>query len=188
MSRAWQHAWLTEAGCAMNLQISRFSERSFLRLSGSILIALCAGACASYSDAPPGATDVRQGVVEQINATQLQSLQHQGIGAVVGGIAGAGLGNLVGRGSGRDVATLLGALGGGFLGNQVQQRNFDQPRPGQQVVVRTDSGVIVAVTQPVDPGLHPGMRVYLEGTGMEARVTAALDADESSRPTGQITA
>lgn len=140
------------------------------RFVGALALALSLGACATSVGAPMGAVEVRQGVVEQINATQLESVQHQGIGAIVGGIAGAGLGNLVGRGTGRDVATLLGAIGGGFLGNQVQQTNYDRPQPGQQVVVRTDSGVIVAVTQPINPALYIGMRVYLEGSGMEARV------------------
>lgn len=150
---------------------SPFSAPSRLfNIAASLALVLSLGACAIYTGAPPGAVEVRQGVVEQINPTQLQSVQHQGIGAVVGGIAGAGLGNLVGRGTGRDVATLLGAIGGGMLGNQIQQNDYEQPLPGQQVVVRTDSGVIVAVTQPVDPALYPGMRVYLEGSGMGARV------------------
>lgn len=139
-------------------------------LAAALALALSLGACATYTGAPPGAVEVRQGTIEQINATSLQSVQHQGIGAIVGGIAGAGLGNLVGRGTGRDVATLLGAIGGGVLGNQVQQNDYEQPVPGQQIVVRTDSGVIVAVTQPVNGALYPGMRVYLEGSGMGARV------------------
>jgi outer membrane lipoprotein SlyB len=146
----------------------------FFSFVGVLALVLSLGACATYTGAPPGAVDVRQGVIEQINPTQLQSVQHQGIGAIVGGIAGAGLGNLVGRGTGRDVATLLGAIGGGMLGNQIQQNDYEQPLPGQQVVVRTDSGVIVAVTQPLNPALYPalypGMRVYLEGSGMGARV------------------
>jgi outer membrane lipoprotein SlyB len=142
----------------------------FFSVSGALALVLSLGACATYTGAPPGAVEVRQGTIEQINATQLQSVQHQGIGAIIGGIAGGGLGNLVGRGTGRDVATLLGAIGGGVLGNQIQQNDYDQPIPGQQVVVRTDSGVIVAVTQPVNGALYPGMRVYLEGSGMGARV------------------
>lgn len=146
----------------------------FFNTAGALALILSLGACATYSGAPPGAVEVRQGVIEQINPTQLQGVQHQGIGAVVGGIAGAGLGNLIGRGTGRDVATLLGAIGGGMLGNEVQQNDYERPIPGQQVVVRTDSGVIVAVTQPVNPALYPGMRVYLEGSGMGARVVPRL--------------
>jgi uncharacterized protein YcfJ len=41
------------------------------------------------------------------------------VGAVVGGV----LGNQVGQGSGKTVATILGALGGGYLGNEIAKKN-----------------------------------------------------------------
>lgn len=143
--------------------------RSFLGTLFLAAAALGLAGCATTVGEPVGAIDVRQGVVEQIVPVQLASTHHTGVGAVIGGIAGAGLGNLIGRGTGRDVATVLGAIGGGLLGNQVQQ-NYDQPIPGQQVLVRIDNGVLVAVTQPVNPALYPGRRVYVEGSGQGARV------------------
>ena len=42
-----------------------------------------------------------------------------GVGAVVGGL----LGTQVGGGNGRTLATLAGALGGGYLGNEIAKRN-----------------------------------------------------------------
>ncbi|WP_083745676.1 glycine zipper 2TM domain-containing protein [Variovorax sp. KK3] len=156
--------------------IRSFSSSPLSAARGLLLVlALAAGltGCASYAPPggpQPGAIEVRQGVIEQINASQLQGPSHAGVGAIIGGIAGAGLGNLIGRGNGRAVATVLGSLGGGFLGNEIQQADFDRPLPAQQVVVRVDNGVIVAVTQPVNPALYPGMRVYLEGSGVNARV------------------
>ena len=42
-----------------------------------------------------------------------------GIGAVVGGL----LGNQVGGGNGRTLATIAGAVGGGYVGNEIAQRN-----------------------------------------------------------------
>lgn len=143
--------------------------RKTFQLASAGLLALWLTGCATVAGQPVGAVDIRQGVVEQITPVQLQSVQHTGVGAVIGGIAGAGLGNLVGRGTGREVATVLGALGGGMLGNQLQQE-YDRPMPGQQVIVRTDSGVLVGVTQPVNAALYPGLRVYLEGSGNAARV------------------
>ncbi len=149
---------------------------SFAAARGLVVaLAFAAGlsGCASYAPyggPQPGAVEMRQGVIEQITAAQLPGPQHAGVGAVIGGIAGAGLGNLIGRGNGRAVATVLGTLGGSLLGNEVQQADFDRPLPAQQVVVRVDNGVIVAVTQPVNPALYPGMRVYLEGSGITARV------------------
>jgi len=54
-------------------------------------------------------------------------------------------------------------------GNEVQKK-YDAPRPGQKIIVRTSSGVLIAVTQPTDPGLRTGERVYIEGSGENARV------------------
>jgi hypothetical protein len=43
-----------------------------------------------------------------------------GVGAVVGGL----LGSQVGGGNGKTLATIAGAVGGGYLGNEVAKRNF----------------------------------------------------------------
>jgi outer membrane lipoprotein SlyB len=117
----------------------------------------------------PGDMEIRQGVIEQITPVQLQSNHHRGIGAIVGGLGGLGIGSLIGGGTGRDVAMVAGALGGALFGNNLQKR-YDQPVPGQQIIVRVKSGVLVAVTQPVDPTLKTGQRVYIEGSGEGARV------------------
>jgi len=42
-----------------------------------------------------------------------------GVGAVIGGL----LGNQVGGGNGKTLATIAGALGGGYLGNEIAKRN-----------------------------------------------------------------
>ncbi|MDM0117941.1 glycine zipper 2TM domain-containing protein [Variovorax sp. J22R133] len=135
-----------------------------------LLGVLALSACAAPG-AQPGAMSVRQGTIEQITSTQIESNQHAGIGAVVGGLAGVGIGSLIGGGTGRDVAMVLGAVGGAVAGNEVQKKH-DRPIPAQQVMVRTSSGVLVAVTQPVVPGLRVGQRVYIEGNGESARVMA----------------
>ena len=117
----------------------------------------------------PGEVEIRQGVVEQLTATQIQSSHHQGVGAVVGGLGGLGIGSLIGGGTGRDVAMVVGTIGGAVLGNDVQKKH-DQPQAAQQVIVRVKSGVLVAITQPVDTRLKVGQRVYIEGNGEGARV------------------
>jgi outer membrane lipoprotein SlyB len=40
----------------------------------------------------------------------------------------------------------------------------------QQIIVRTQSGVLVQVTQPINPALTKGLKVYVEGSGNDARV------------------
>jgi outer membrane lipoprotein SlyB len=110
-------------------------------------------------------------VIEQIKSVEIESSHHKGVGAVVGGIAGLGLGSLIGGGTGRDVAMVLGAVGGAVAGNDVQKK-YDAPKPGQQIIVRTTSGVLVSVTQQPNPGLRVGEKVYIEGNGENALVVA----------------
>ena len=134
----------------------------------ALVLTVTLGACASPGN-QPGEMEIRSGVIEQISAVQLESSHQAGVGAVVGGIAGLGLGSLIGNGTGRDVAMVLGTVGGAFAGNEVQKK-YDQPVAGQQIVVRTGNGVLVSVTQPINHGLVKGQRVYIEGSGDSARV------------------
>jgi outer membrane lipoprotein SlyB len=136
----------------------------FLGMALALLLAACA-APGSQSDS----MTLRQGVIEQISPTQIRTSQHTGVGAVLGGLAGVGIGSLIGGGTGRDVAMVVGAIGGTLGGAEVARR-YDQPVAGQEIFVRTTSGVLVEVTQPATPGLRVGQRVYIEGRGDAARV------------------
>ena len=131
-------------------------------------MALLLTACATPGP-QPGAVEIQRGVIEQITATQIPTNHHQGLGAVVGGLAGLGIGSLIGGGTGRDVAMVAGAIGGAVVGNEVQKKH-DQPIAGQQIIVRLSSGVLVQITQPVGPHLAVGQRVYVQGSGENARV------------------
>ncbi|MBE0626179.1 MAG: glycine zipper 2TM domain-containing protein [Burkholderiales bacterium] len=143
--------------------ISRFTA-----FVSAFALALGLAACAT-SGPQSGETEVRQGVVEQITPAQIDSKKPAGIGAVVGGIAGVGIGSLIGGGTGRDVAMVLGAVGGAVAGNQAQKK-YDKPVAGEQIVVRVANGVLVSVTQPGSSGLRKGQKVYIEGSGEDARV------------------
>jgi len=131
-------------------------------------LALFLTACAGPG-MQPEQMEIRSGVIEQITLVQLPSNHHMGVGAIVGGVAGLGIGSLIGGGTGRDVAMVLGAVGGALVGNEVQKK-YEQPVQGQQIIVRVANGVLVSVTQPVNPGLRQGQRVYVEGSGENARV------------------
>ena len=134
----------------------------------ALAVTLLVSACAAPGPAP-GAVEIQRGVIEQITATQIPTNHHQGLGAVVGGLAGLGIGSLIGGGTGRDVAMVAGAIGGAVVGNEVQKKH-DKPIAGQQIIVRLSSGVLVQITQPVGPSLRVGQRVYIEGSGENARV------------------
>ena len=134
--------------------------------TGVLVVTLAA--CAAPGP-QPGEMEIPRGVIEQINSVQIDSNHHQGVGAVAGGLAGLGIGSLIGAGTGRDVAMVLGTLGGALIGNEVQKKH-DRPVVGQQVIVRTSNGVLVSVTQPASSNLRVGQRVYIEGNGDGARV------------------
>ncbi len=142
--------------------------KQFLSFGLMVVLVLLPGYAVS-DDNQPGAIDIRSGVIEQIDNVNIDSNHHRGVGAVVGGLSGLGIGSLIGGGTGRDVAMVLGAIGGAVMGNDVQKKH-DTPQPGQNIIVRTTKGVLVSVTQPTDPGLRTGEKVYIEGNGEDARV------------------
>jgi outer membrane lipoprotein SlyB len=131
------------------------------------LILLLATACAAPQ--PPAEQSVRYGRVAQVDAVTLDADKHLGLGAILGAVAGGVLGHQIGGGTGKDVATVAGLLGGAYVGNKVQQKNA-APQAGQHIVVALNNGVAVSVTQPADPALKVGDNVYIEGNGEGARV------------------
>ena len=66
-----------------------------------------------------------------VNEMQPVGGQRQYGGAVIGGVAGALLGNQVGRGHGKEAATAVGAVVGAFTGDRLA--NADAPVAYQQV-------------------------------------------------------
>lgn len=60
--------------------------------------------------------------VKQINSKDDNRLIGTGVGAVAGGL----IGNQVGGGKGKTLATVAGAVGGGVVGNKVQKSHQDK--------------------------------------------------------------
>jgi uncharacterized protein YcfJ len=54
---------------------------------------------------------------------QVEDRRNARTGTIVGALVGGALGNQVGKGSGRDVATVAGAVGGGYIGREIDIRN-----------------------------------------------------------------
>ena len=52
--------------------------------------------------------------------------QHQIVGSVAGAVIGGVIGHQIGGGSGRDIATIAGAAGGGYAGNRIQKNLQDR--------------------------------------------------------------
>lgn len=102
-----------------------------------------------------------------------QATQPSGAGAAMGAIAGGALGNQIGGGSGRGVATVLGVVGGAILGNRIegpsqpQVQNvqncttqvFYENRTVSYNVVYEFNGKQYTVNMPHDPGATVQLQV-----------------------------
>ena len=125
-----------------------------------------AGAAPAASPYPVAAQVCNScGAVESVTPIQRTTKPDgPGVGAVAGGVAGAVLGNQVGQGNGRTVATILGAIGGGFAGNAIEKNV--RKETVYQISVRMDDGSrrTLEVAQP--PAV--GSKVTVDGNSIRS--------------------
>jgi len=95
-------------------------------------------------------------VIEEVRTVE-KAGKASGVGAVGGAVVGGVLGHQVGAGRGKDLATVLGALGGGFGGNEIEKTVKKETE--YQIVVRYDDGSKGLFTQATLPGWHKGDKV-----------------------------
>ncbi|MBM5575192.1 MULTISPECIES: glycine zipper 2TM domain-containing protein [Deefgea] len=143
--------------------------KSIFKWCSTVVLGIVLAGCAGMGMNQQQTYEVQQGVIEQISLVPLTHSDQLGVGAILGGAAGAGLGSLIGAGTGRDVAMAVGAIAGAVAGKYGENR-YDGNQQGQQVVVRLNSGVLVVVTQPYEANIYKGQRVYIEGSGSSARI------------------
>ncbi|KAB8042884.1 glycine zipper 2TM domain-containing protein [Janthinobacterium aquaticum] len=120
-----------------------------------------------YAAAPAPAPKVCNncGVVEAIHEVNTRA-SGSGVGAAGGAVVGGLLGNQVGGGHGKQVATVLGAIGGAVAGNQIEG-NVRATR-SYNIVVRLDNGKTRTVHQSAAPGWRQGDRVRIVNGGLRA--------------------
>lgn len=116
---------------------------------------------------PPGNITVcaNCGVVTSINAVETEG-QGSGLGVIAGGLVGGLLGNQVGDGTGRDLTTIAGAVGGAFAGNKIEKNV--KKTTGYDIIVRMDSGAQHTFHQASVPSLAIGQRVKIENGAVVA--------------------
>ena len=95
-------------------------------------------------------------VIEEVREVE-KAGQGSGAGAVGGAVVGGVIGHQMGGGRGRDVATVLGALGGGLAGNQIEKNA--KKTVEYQIVVRYEDGTKGLFTQATPPSWRPGDKV-----------------------------
>jgi outer membrane lipoprotein SlyB len=125
------------------------------------VLALTAGAAVLLAgcSAPPAfqvsEQPVTQESVQNVNST---------VGMIGGALVGGGLGSLVGGGRGQTVATVVGAAGGAFVGNQAAQRSQTLV---WRIGVRYDDGGFATIQQTAAPNLRIGDRVRVTSNSVE---------------------
>ena len=121
-----------------------------------------------------------------------------GAGFAMGALAGGALGNAVGNGGGRALATFIGIVGGGVLGNQIEGGNqqtqnvqqcttqtFYENRASHYNVVYEYQGTQYSVQMPQDPGPFVKLQVTPVGAAPAQPVQQA-QPQVNSQPQAQV--
>lgn len=97
------------------------------------------------------------GVVTRVRTVEVKA-EPTGVGAVIGGVAGAVVGHEIADRH-RDVGTVVGAAGGAFAGHQIERQTRTKQR--YAVHVRMNDGTTRTVTLDRQPAWKSGDRVRL---------------------------
>jgi len=111
---------------------------------------------------------VRLATVESVRPVTIQGTR-SGIGAASGAIVGGVAGSGVGQGRGSTIAGVLGAVGGGVAGQAIEEGTTR--KNGVEITVRLDNGELRAIVQEETDKFVPGQRVRLLSTGGVTRVS-----------------
>lgn len=114
---------------------------------------------------------VNYGTVESTTAVVIEGNNQGIIGTGAGALLGAVIGNQVGGGTGRQLATVAGAVGGGLAGNHAEAAITK--KQGEELTVRLDNGSRISIVQEVMNGqfTQAGSRVKVLKQGNTYRVT-----------------
>lgn len=99
------------------------------------------------------------GTVESVTPIEREAAQGSGLGAIAGAALGGIVGNQFGGGTGKDLATIAGMVGGGFAGNAVEKKIKKETT--YEVKVRMEDGSVRKLEQKSSIGV--GTRVTVEG-------------------------
>ena len=117
------------------------------------------------------------GTVESVSTVQ-QKGQGTGLGVVAGGLLGGVAGHQMGGGKGKTAMTVLGAIGGGFAGNEVEKRARGETLFNVQVRMEDGSTRMFKRAQSVAIGTH----VVIDGSTLRvARDSGNADAPRTMR-------
>ena len=105
-------------------------------------------------------------VIEEVREVEKAGTA-SGAGAVGGAVVGGVLGHQMGGGRGKDVATVLGVLGGGLAGNAIEKNA--KKTIEYQIIVRYEDGTKGLFTQATPPSWRSGDKVRVINGVIQAR-------------------
>ena len=106
----------------------------------------------------------RPATVESIREIVQQKSNSSPLGMIAGGLIGGGIGSLFGAGNGRTAATIVGALGGGYIGHNLEK---SQTQMVYEIAVKYDDGTWGTIRQSSSPPFRIGDRVLVTDRGVE---------------------
>ena len=109
------------------------------------------------------------GVVQSMRYVE-QKPKGSGLGMVAGGVVGGVLGHQIGSGRGNTVATIAGAAGGAYAGNEIEKNRSKTSH--WDVAIRMDNGSTRSFTYTSKPAVHEGERVKLVDGGKRLALLA----------------
>jgi outer membrane lipoprotein SlyB len=136
---------------------------------GQALAAIAVAACATLAPVAGQAQNysvspARPATIESIREVVEHKNNSSPLGMIAGGLIGGGLGSLVGGGTGRTVATIVGAVGGGYVGNNIEK---SQTQTVYEISIKYDNGTWGTVRQSAYPPFRIGDRVLVTDRGLE---------------------
>jgi outer membrane lipoprotein SlyB len=119
----------------------------------------------AYTQAPAICRDC--GTIESVREIAREG-EGSGLGAVAGGVVGGVVGNQIGDGRGRDLATVVGLIGGAVAGHQIEKAQ--KKVVDYQITVRLEDGTSRVFHQDTAPAWRAGDRVRIENGTLASRV------------------
>jgi outer membrane lipoprotein SlyB len=138
--------------------LRRWIVATFVALA-PLLVPMPAALAQGYS-----VSAARPATVESIREIVQQKSNSSPLGMIAGGLIGGGIGSLFGAGRGRTAATIVGALGGGYIGHNLEK---SQTEMIYEIAVKYDDGTWGTIRQSSSPPFRIGDRVLVTDRGLE---------------------
>ena len=157
---------------------SKSSPTASILVVGAACLAIFSGCMNDdYAGSTYSRDHARQGhTVYPATILSIQNAKIQGTEGVIGGIGGAVLGGVIGHsiggGSGKDIATAAGAIGGAVAGSAVE--GAATKKSALEITVKYDNGSTEAIVQ------QPGTDFFQ--VGQTVRVVVNADGTKRVRP------